>query len=111
MHSITHKQSELLAYIKQYLADNGGVAPSFDEMREAVGLASKSGVHRLMDGLEERGLVSRIPMRRRALKVHEPDLLHEYPTSALIAELARRREEAPQREVRAASIRRERAAN
>ena len=51
---LTKKQYELLVYIDKNLNDTG-VSPSFDEMKDALGLASKSGIHRLITGLEERG--------------------------------------------------------
>ncbi|MFO1156203.1 MAG: repressor LexA, partial [Rhodospirillales bacterium] len=51
---LTKKQYELLLFIDRRLRDSG-VSPSFDEMKEALGLRSKSGIHRLMTGLEERG--------------------------------------------------------
>jgi len=65
---LTKKQRERLAFIEARLAADG-VSPSFDEMREAVGLKSKSGVHRLVGGLEERGFLRRLPNRARALEV------------------------------------------
>jgi len=65
---LTKKQRELLAFIEARLAADG-VSPSFDEMREAIGLKSKSGVHRLVGGLEERGFLRRLPNRARALEV------------------------------------------
>ena len=65
---LTRKQYELLMYIEASLRD-GGVSPSFDEMKEALGLKSKSGIHRLITGLEERGFIRRLPHRARALEV------------------------------------------
>ena len=65
---LTRKQSELLLYINSYLA-NEGLSPSFDEMKDALGLKSKSGIHRLISGLEERGFIRRLPHRARALEV------------------------------------------
>src|SRR5512144_1999597 len=65
---LTKKQYELLLFIDKRLRDSG-VSPSFDEMKEALGLRSKSGIHRLMTGLEERGFVRRLPHRARALEV------------------------------------------
>ncbi len=65
---LTRKQYELLVYIDGYLKDNG-VSPSFDEMKDALGLQSKSGIHRLITGLEERGFIRRLPHRARALEV------------------------------------------
>jgi repressor LexA len=65
---LTAKQHELLKFINQRLASEG-VSPSFDEMREALDLKSKSGVHRLISALEERGFIRRLPNRARALEV------------------------------------------
>ncbi len=65
---LTSKQHELLLFINKRLNDSG-VSPSFDEMREALDLKSKSGVHRLISALEERGFIRRLPNRARALEV------------------------------------------
>jgi repressor LexA len=65
---LTRKQYELLMFINKRLND-GGVSPSFDEMKEALKLKSKSGIHRLITGLEERGFLRRLPHRARALQV------------------------------------------
>lgn len=65
---LTAKQRELLIFIDGRLK-NDGVSPSFDEMREALELKSKSGVHRLISALEERGFIRRLPNRARALEV------------------------------------------
>lgn len=65
---LTRKQYELLVFINQRLSA-GGVSPSFDEMKEALKLKSKSGIHRLITGLEERGFLRRLPHRARALQV------------------------------------------
>ena len=65
---LTSKQHELLLFINKRLNDSG-VSPSFDEMREALELKSKSGVHRLISALEERGFIRRLPNRARALEV------------------------------------------
>jgi len=65
---LTNKQHELLMFINQRLAATG-VAPSFDEMKDALRLRSKSGIHRLISGLEERGFIRRLPHRARALEV------------------------------------------
>jgi repressor LexA len=65
---LTKKQHELLMFINQRL--NGtGVSPSFDEMKDALNLRSKSGIHRLISGLEERGFIRRLAHRARALEV------------------------------------------
>lgn len=65
---LTAKQHELLLFINKRLNESG-VSPSFDEMREALDLKSKSGVHRLISALEERGFIRRLPNRARALEV------------------------------------------
>jgi repressor LexA len=65
---LTRKQHELLLFINARLGQ-GGVSPSFDEMKDALGLKSKSGIHRLISGLEERGFIRRLPHRARALEV------------------------------------------
>ena len=65
---LTAKQNELLRFIHDQLAKSG-VSPSFDEMREALDLKSKSGVHRLISALEERAFIRRLPNRARALVV------------------------------------------
>ncbi len=65
---LTKKQHELLIFINQRLTATG-VAPSFDEMKDALSLRSKSGIHRLIGGLEERGFIRRLPHRARALEV------------------------------------------
>jgi repressor LexA len=65
---LTRKQRELLLYINQRLSATG-VSPSFDEMKDALALKSKSGIHRLVSGLEERGFIRRLPHRARALEV------------------------------------------
>ena len=65
---LTQKQKELLLFIHHRLQDEG-VPPSFDEMKEALDLKSKSGIHRLITGLEERGFIRRLAHRARALEV------------------------------------------
>jgi repressor LexA len=65
---LTRKQSELLTYIQDRLKESG-VSPSFEEMKDALALKSKSGVHRLISALEERGFIRRLPNRARALEV------------------------------------------
>jgi len=65
---LTQRQHQLLQFIHGYLRDHG-VPPSFEEMRVALRLKSKSGIHRLITGLEERGYIRRLPYRARALEV------------------------------------------
>lgn len=76
---LTRKQHELLMFIHERMKESG-VPPSFDEMKEALDLKSKSGIHRLVTALEERGFIRRLPNRARALEViklpdaHNPSL-------------------------------------
>ena len=65
---LTTKQRELLMFIHERIKESG-VSPSFDEMKEALDLASKSGIHRLITSLEERGFIRRLAHRARALEV------------------------------------------
>lgn len=65
---LTRKQHELLLFIHERMKETG-IPPSFDEMKEALNLASKSGIHRLITALEERGFIRRLPNRARALEI------------------------------------------
>lgn len=65
---LTKKQHELLTFIHERI-EKTGISPSFDEMKEALNLKSKSGIHRLITALEERGFIRRLPHRARALEV------------------------------------------
>src|SRR6266571_1722850 len=65
---LTRKQYELLRFIHERVKESG-VPPSFDEMKEALDLRSKSGIHRLITALEERGFIRRLPNRARAIEV------------------------------------------
>ena len=76
---LTRKQHELLMFIHERIKETG-VSPSFDEMKDALDLASKSGIHRLITALEERGFLRRLPHRARALEVVK--LPQEATTSA-----------------------------
>ena len=72
---LTRKQLDLLVFINERLKETG-VPPSFDEMKDALDLASKSGIHRLITALEERGFIRRLPNRARALEVVKlPDVM------------------------------------
>ena len=66
---ITQKQKKLLAYLSDVIEETGGIGPSYDEMRVAMGLASKSGIHRMIKALEERGYIQRLPNKARAIKI------------------------------------------
>ena len=68
---LTQRQLQLLKFIQSYSREHG-VSPSFDEMRAALKLQSKSGIHRLISGLEERGYIRRLAYRARALEVVRP---------------------------------------
>ena len=81
---LTVKQHELLKFINGRLAEQG-VSPSFDEMREALDLKSKSGVHRLISALEERGFIRRLPNRARALEVLKMPETVSPPVAAAMA--------------------------
>ena len=76
---LTRRQKELLQYIQSY-HDGFGIPPSYDEMMLALGLHSKSGVHRMVCALEERGFIRRIPNRARAI-----ELIQEVPAELRIA--------------------------
>ncbi len=85
---LTRKQHELLTYIHGHLAENG-VSPSFEEMKEALELKSKSGVHRLISALEERGFIRRLPNRARALEVvRMPDAAKAAPKAPVTIPIA-----------------------
>lgn len=70
MMGLTLKQRELLDFIGERMAVDG-VSPSFEEMKDAMGLKSKSGIHRLIDALVERGIIQRLPNRARAIEILE----------------------------------------
>jgi repressor LexA len=82
---LTRKQHELLMFVHQRLKESG-VPPSFDEMKDALDLRSKSGIHRLIKALEERGFIRRLPNRARAIEVIK---LPESSTPALAAQRPR----------------------
>lgn len=95
---LTAKQRELLLFINERLQD-GGISPSFDEMKDELGLKSKSGIHRLINGLEERGFLRRLPHRARALEVIK------LPEGAETARFMRApRDEEPQRLTREEAV-------
>ncbi len=88
---LTQKQKELLVFIHERLQDSG-VPPSFDEMKDALDLKSKSGIHRLITALVERGFIRRLPHRARALEVIKlPETSsHAIAASTNVAEAPRR---------------------
>ena len=76
---LTRKQHELICFIQDRLAETG-ISPSFEEMKDALDLKSKSGVHRLISALEEREFIRRLPNRARALEVlRMPDAVAQTP--------------------------------
>ncbi len=82
---LTPKQQELLSFIQTRL-EEGGVSPSFEEMKDALDLRSKSGIHRLINALEERGFIRRLPNRARALEVLKlPEAMHRAPANVAVA--------------------------
>lgn len=90
---LTLAQAELLTFIRDYTKQSKGVCPSYQEMMEQIGLSSKSGVHRLIIALEERGRIRRMANRARTIEVipeQEPPAISLFSSRALIAELARR---------------------
>jgi len=88
---LTRKQYELLIYIDSYLKRTG-YSPSFEEMKEALSLKSKSGIHRLISALEERGYLGRRHHRARALEVLRlPDNMAPMLESSLAAGILRAR--------------------
>lgn len=96
---LTAKQHQLLLFIQDRLSTSG-VSPSFDEMKDALGLKSKSGVHRLINALEERGFIRRMANRARALEVvklpeAQPSASAPPPTSNVVSGNFGTRAEAP----------------
>lgn len=65
------RQTELLSFIRDYCASRGGVSPTFDEMKDHLGLSSKSGISRMVGAMEERGAIRRLKNRARAIVVVE----------------------------------------
>jgi repressor LexA len=84
---LTSKQLQLLNYIESHTQKHG-VTPSFDEMKDALGLRSKSGIHRLITGLEERGFIRRLANRARAIEVIRSNETPETSVAMQIGEAA-----------------------
>ena len=70
---LTKKQKELFDYLKEYISNNQ-ISPSFEEMKEAVNLKSKSGIHRLISSLEERGFIKRLKHKARAMEIVDKEI-------------------------------------
>ncbi len=85
---LTRKQYELLKFINERLKE-AGVPPSFDEMKDALDLRSKSGIHRLITALEERGFIRRLPNRARAIEVIKLPELARPATAATAGAVSR----------------------
>ena len=86
---LTKKQLNLLEFIDTKTSENG-ISPSFDEMKEALNLKSKSGIHRLIIALEERGFIRRLPHRARALEVIKrvkPSLSNQHSNDQKVVQL------------------------
>ena len=79
---LTQKQLDLLEFIQKRLSKNG-VPPSFDEMKEALDLRSKSGIHRLITALEERGFIKRLANRARAIEIVKMPNSSEFQSTTL----------------------------
>ena len=87
---LTRKQHQLLLFIHQHLGEHG-VSPSFDEMKSALGLRSKSGIHRLITALDERGFIRRLAHRARAVEILRlPENLRADSAPAAVAGFAPR---------------------
>ena len=86
---LTQQQNNLLRLLCAF-EEAGEPTPTYDEMRASLGLASKSGIHRLLDALEERGFISRLPNRARAITVNSPPDIAKMPAAILIRELRSR---------------------
>lgn len=67
---LTHQQNACLSFIQRFISESGGVSPSYDQIKDGIGIKSKSGVHRLLTALEERGFIERLPHRARAIHLH-----------------------------------------
>lgn len=83
---LTECQAEVLAYLK-----SRNTTPSFEEIKNALGYASKSKVHRIIEALAERGRITRLYDRARSIRVLDDSPLEQVPTSELLAELSRRK--------------------
>lgn len=87
---LTPRQAEALAFIRRFQEAQPGVAPTFSEIADGLGLASRSSASRLLDGLEERGFIRRLPNRARCIEIVDRSPLAHVSTEDLRAELERR---------------------
>jgi repressor LexA len=91
MIGLTEHQRRLLDYLESFIAESGGIAPTFTQMMVHMDMVSKSGVHRLLAALEERGAIRRIPHRARAIEIiPQRANLRAIATDDLLDEIARR---------------------
>jgi repressor LexA len=87
---LTRQQADCLRYITSCI-DAVGMAPSYSEMQRYLGIGSRSGAHRIVKALEERGAVRRLPGRARAIEICPTrDVLRSFSDAALLAEVERR---------------------
>ena len=87
--ALTPKQRELLDYIEYYLDLNNGVSPSFEQMKDAIGLRSKNGIHRLINALEERGAIIRMKHCARTIRIPKVGDLQAAREIDLLAKMQR----------------------
>ena len=80
---LTKKQKELYDYLKDYIT-NKQISPSFEEMKSAVNLKSKSGIHRLITSLEERGFIKRLKHKARAMEIISKETNNNYSSSNIV---------------------------
>lgn len=90
MIGLTTQQSNLLSYLRRYMARTGGVAPTVREMMTGIGSKSPGHVHAILSRLEDRGAIRRLPGRDRAIELVGQTDLTAVPVHALLAELRRR---------------------
>lgn len=69
MSGLTHKQADLISFVQEYQRESGGASPSYQQIEDALGLKSKSGVYALIDRLEARGKVRRLPGQARTIEI------------------------------------------
>lgn len=90
MMGLTVQQARTLGFIREYTREHE-VSPSFEEIRDHLGIEGRSGVHRIVKALEERGRIRRLPHRARAIEIiNDADTLARVSDAALIAECKRR---------------------
>jgi repressor LexA len=87
---LTTRQAQLLAYLSEHIAAHDGISPTFEEMRIGIGASSKSQISHLLSSLEEKGRITRLYNRWRAIQIVPVGVLSTVSTEALIAELESR---------------------